>query len=130
MSLRGLDIEGGDTAASNAAYRHDGVEHSGGIIVGGVTRGSSDLKHAFTARHRLADIGAMADMAGAGSAILGMDDNSGGGEGMPAAPAAVRRAGAAIQVPTTSRRASSILKPLCPDGLASASAASAARANA
>ena len=64
MRLRRRDVEGGDAAARDAAHRQNGVEHAGGMVVGGVAGAAGDLQDAVAAGQRLADVGAVPRWAG------------------------------------------------------------------
>ena len=134
MGFRRRDIETSDAAARDARYRQHRIEHAGRMLVGGIFGGAGHLEHAVSARQRLTDIRAVADM---GGRLRKRDLRHGPGlrkrrqrvkpgsagmrSGVPAAASASAR--------TTTRRASSILKALSPDGLASASAARRRAAN-
>ena len=114
MGLGGGDVERGDAAAGDRAGGIDGVEQALGVVVGGVGGGAGHLEDAVAAGHRLAAVGAEADVAGGRGAVSGMGrapvpgrgsartepGRAGIRAGVPAAAAASAR--------TTSRRASSI----------------------
>src|ERR1700755_1083798 len=101
------------------------------MVVGGVAGLARHLQHAVAAGQRLADIRAMPQMRGIAvqrdrsghwTAPVGEEKGEAGSAGMRAGvPAAAR-----VSARTMIRRASSILKALSPDGLASPSATSAA----
>ena len=59
MRLRGRDVEGGDPPTRDPADGRHGVEHTFGMIVGGIGRATGNLEHAVAARQRLAGIGSV-----------------------------------------------------------------------
>ena len=78
VGLGRRNVERGNAAAGNGADRHDGMQHAGGMVVGGIGRRTGDLEQAVAAGQRLAAAGTETDMRAAGKGrASGMGEDSG-----------------------------------------------------